>query len=444
MKGRGMQMKGLIGLIARPASNRRGATLAIVALGAPVLIGMIALGVDLGMMFSARAEAQRAADAGALAGAGVFQFQPDPYPLVAAAESQATAFATSNFLRDAQIVGAEVTAEANPDSQMVRVTVTRSVATWFARIFGVQTVTVGVEAVAQVLTADTPLDDCVLPFAVPDLYLNENASQDPNDNDIWDFVPNMNAENNAEHDPGELWTFDGGANGETYGDNDDPSPTGWGTTARDGIADAEGHVYKEDYGRRTPIKLSLPGNTEIPSFWYTWIPPGTESQGMDGIRQNIRSCGQATEVGSVDDTVEFDVETKNGLMGNPVWMEMKNVIEGDDPGAYWHEDCSGPYCTGEIRGSKYGSHEAAVEFSKRVFTIAFFHPADQDEGKEYMRFADFGRVFLEPMGSSFKNDITARFLGFVGGGGSGGEQVGTNIQYLRLIDEDRWVPYTAP
>lgn len=440
-------MKREKGLVARPTSNRRGAALALVALGMPVLLGLIALGVDLGMMFSARAEAQRAADSGALAGAAVFQFEPDPYPLVPAAEAQATAFATSNFVREGQVVGSEVTAEANPDLQMVRVTVTRPIPTWFAQIFGVQSVTVAVQAVAQVLTADTPLDDCVLPFAVPDYYIND-GNEDTNANQIWDFIPNMDGANNAEHDPGEIWYYDGGANGETYGDNAGnwgQDPTGWGTDARNGIPDAGGYVYEDDYGRRTPIKLGLPSSTATESFWYTWVVPGTESSGMQGIRENIQNCGETSDVGSVDDTVQFDVETKNGLMGNPVWMEMKNVIEGDDPTARWVEDYDPltGVTSGHIEGSKYGDHDAAVEYSKRVFTIALFHPEDQDQGKQYMRFADFARVFLEPMGDSFKNDITARFLGFVPGSGSGGEEVGTNIQYLRLIDEDLWVPYSA-
>lgn len=437
------------GLVTRPASNRRGAALALVALGMPVLLGMVALGVDLGMMFSARSEAQRAADSGALAGAAHFQFAPDANAVVAAAEAEAMEFATKNFIRDGGIAGAEVTVEANPAVEMVRVTVTREIPTWFAQIFGLQSVTVAAQAVAEAATADTPQDDCVLPFAVPDLWMPDGnddtglSDGSGSGNNVWDFTPNTSGSNNAQHDPGEIWGFDGGANGEIYGDAEGKlgdTPTGWGTNARNPYADAQGRKFVDDYARPIPISLQLPANSDTPSFWYTWVIPGAANKGMDGIRQAIENCGTPVDVGAIGDSVEFDVETKNGLMSNPVWRAMKEHIEGDDPGAYWDEKCTDGVCTGEIKGSKYGDHLAALDHSKRVFTIALFHPADQASGKQYMRFADFARVFLEPMGTSFHNDITARFIGALPGSNAGGAVVGSNIKVLRLIDEDLWVP----
>lgn len=436
------------GLWKTVASNRRGAAAALVALGMPVLLGMVALGVDLGMMFSARAEAQRAADSGALAGAAMFREYPLAADAVAPAIAEATSFTTSNFIRDGQVGNAEITAEANPAVEMVRVTVTRSIPTWFAQIFGVNDVTIAVEAVAEAATADTPQEDCILPFAVPDLWLSD-GNEDSNSNDIWEFNPNMNGSNNAEHDPGEIWFFDSGSNGETYGDGDGefgPTPTGWGTAARNTKPDAQNRRYTNDYGRQLPIKLDLPKNSPTPSFWYTWVIPGASNPGMEGVRDAINNCGTNAPNVSVGDSVEWDVETKNGLMGNPTWSEMKEVIEGDDPNAYWEETCTGGVCTGEIKGTVHGdgSHASALEHSKRVFTVAIFHPADQSSGKQHMRFIDFARVFMEPLGDSFKNDITARFLGFLPGASSSDEEAGTNIKILRLIDEDLWVPVTPP
>lgn len=54
-------------------SGERGATLVFVALFLALLLGILALAIDLGMLYVGRNEAQRAADAAALAGAYVFQ-----------------------------------------------------------------------------------------------------------------------------------------------------------------------------------------------------------------------------------------------------------------------------------------------------------------------------------------------------------------------------------
>jgi hypothetical protein len=61
----------------RSTSNERGATIIVVALSMLALLSMMALAVDVGMLLTARAEAQRAADSAALAGAGALIFEPD-------------------------------------------------------------------------------------------------------------------------------------------------------------------------------------------------------------------------------------------------------------------------------------------------------------------------------------------------------------------------------
>ena len=66
-------------LIRRPRKNesndanskQRGVTLALVAASLVALIAMAALSIDVGTLYQAKAEAQRAADAGALTAARV-------------------------------------------------------------------------------------------------------------------------------------------------------------------------------------------------------------------------------------------------------------------------------------------------------------------------------------------------------------------------------------
>ena len=50
--------------------SRRASAMPLVAVICPVLLAFAALSVDIGMLYSAKAELQRSADAAALAGAG--------------------------------------------------------------------------------------------------------------------------------------------------------------------------------------------------------------------------------------------------------------------------------------------------------------------------------------------------------------------------------------
>ena len=54
------------------AGGERGVTLVIFAFFIVFLLGVAALAIDLGLLYVARSEAQRSADAAALAGANVF------------------------------------------------------------------------------------------------------------------------------------------------------------------------------------------------------------------------------------------------------------------------------------------------------------------------------------------------------------------------------------
>src|ERR1700691_5795796 len=56
---------------AEPRSKERGFTMALVAISMVMIISMAALAIDIGTLYEAKAEAQRAADAAALAAAQV-------------------------------------------------------------------------------------------------------------------------------------------------------------------------------------------------------------------------------------------------------------------------------------------------------------------------------------------------------------------------------------
>src|SRR5512141_3317225 len=79
--------------------NKKGQVLVLVALAIFALMGLTALGIDVGYMYSVRHELQRCADAGALAGASAFRetgWNSD----VSAARDLATERATDFATRD--------------------------------------------------------------------------------------------------------------------------------------------------------------------------------------------------------------------------------------------------------------------------------------------------------------------------------------------------------
>src|SRR5687767_14497943 len=140
----------------------RGMTLVMVATGMLAFLSATALAVDVGMFMVARTESQRAADAGALAGAVALGYNdPNDFsetgPAVRNAIAAATAGDNAVVNRQSSVLPEDVTF---PTPTRVRVRVQRSsvrgnpLATFFAPIFGINTVDLGAEATAEVSPAN--------------------------------------------------------------------------------------------------------------------------------------------------------------------------------------------------------------------------------------------------------------------------------------------------
>ena len=242
--------------------DEKGSATALVAVTLTALVSVMALGIDIGMLFNARSEAQRAADSAALAGASAFL----DFPAEEArkpATLRAIEYATRNSIRKEAIDPSEVAVQVNKDSATVTVTVRRAeVSTWFSRVFAVTEVAIGASATAQASDAGTA--QCLKPFAVPDAW--EETTEDRNRNRI--------------QDPGEIWDFD--PNRDRYspytGPGGDPAETGFGGDWRNPFPDLEGNRYDRDYGRQITIKVTDPHATLAPSFFYPWVIPVDSSQ----------------------------------------------------------------------------------------------------------------------------------------------------------------------
>ncbi|WP_315763496.1 pilus assembly protein TadG-related protein [Sphingomonas sp. Y38-1Y] len=138
-------------MIRRLAKQRRGATAVIVAGAMPMLVGLAAVGIDLGAVQLERRRLQGVADAGALAAVrdpsqasaianAMVTASPGRYPV-------ATETVTGRYAADAAPDARFVAGGADPDA--VRVTVRGDVPTLFAAVFGTRAVTVERRATAR-------------------------------------------------------------------------------------------------------------------------------------------------------------------------------------------------------------------------------------------------------------------------------------------------------
>jgi Flp pilus assembly protein TadG len=151
---------------------QRGMTLMTVCLLLVSFMGLAALCIDLGILYTARTSAQHAADAAALAGASTFVYEPLASQPTAA-QNAAIAVAAAN-----KILGQPVTITADDvavNGRHVTVTVSRtganSVNTFFAKALGISSAPVSVTAYAQAsLNAGSSL--CVKPIYIPNTVLS--------------------------------------------------------------------------------------------------------------------------------------------------------------------------------------------------------------------------------------------------------------------------------
>ncbi len=152
----------------------KGYVLVTVALSLVALLGFGGFAVDLGMLYSARGAAQRAADAAALEGALSFVVTPlDPQPQTAI--DRATRVATSNTIYDTTIQAADLTIPVDIPSRRVTVQLTYSQPTYLARVLGINALDISVRADAEASPIGTG-STCAKPFFVPNTVL---AGDDP-------------------------------------------------------------------------------------------------------------------------------------------------------------------------------------------------------------------------------------------------------------------------
>src|SRR4051794_10146941 len=339
--------------------NRRGSTLALMAV---LLFGMLALSafaIDLPSLRDAPGEAQRAADAIALAGAsGFYDLPQGDVGATAEATDRALVIARKNMVRgdtiyinDSTVIDKtnqyppgtilnggkvrSITAAGGLtslrinilpaiDSQKVRVWVHRDgVATFFAGMLGKKFGAVTAKSAAWAAN-NGPNVNCLKPFLIPDMWHESNkAAQDKNSNDYME--PDATANGNKVT-AGEQWFYEptdaagnGGVTGDYYAPFDptitNPSrpQTGYGSNFRG---------LPGDVGLKILFKPQTGNNQRQGNSYFT----------LEGPNKNLR------------DDIKFGCISA-GVGDNPDWSQggatgqAKQGLDyliNQDPGASWN------------------------------------------------------------------------------------------------------------
>jgi hypothetical protein len=372
MGRKGMEMKST-----RPFSPRdeRGMSLVFVGVGFMGFVAATILAIDVGMLMTARSQAQNSADAGALAGAVALAF--DDYedrspsgPAVTGAinraeANQVMAANVSVIPDDVEFLNDEF-----GEPNRVRVTVHRTAGrgnplnTFIAGVFGIPTADISATATAEVSPANGMT--CVKPFAIPDRW-QENTN------------PPFNPETST------FKMYDNKGNllpdADVYID------------ARD-KANYTGYNNEADRGARMTIRAGT-GNNIAPSMYFSIAIAGVT--GGAQYDWNIANCNT-----HVMHWGELLIQEPGNMMG-PTVSGAKELV-AKDPNAYWDDDCN---C---VKGSSYEGQ------SPRVFPIPLFDPAYYEEGMKNGRYADLKVAnwigyFLEEVAS---NQLYGRIIPIAG------------------------------
>lgn len=393
--------------------NKRGATLALVTVTLVGLLGIGALATDLAMLYDARAQAQRAADAAALAGASAFRdFARDEAS--GPANTRAIDLATRNTINGTLIPASDVTVEVIPANDKVRVTVRRAnIGLWLARVLGQNFGVVSARAAAVAAAAGGAW--CIKPFAIPDLWDERNTNpgrtgQDKNANRQWDID--------------EGWQYEPDQ-GDNYSPGD-PSDPGVGTGYGSGYRNGYGEGYN-DYGRTLTIKSQSPSTAITSGFFYP-IRLG-DATGAQDYRDNIARCSEQR----VDLGVPIPIEAGN--MVGPTRQGIDDLV-ALDPDARWN-----PTGGSDGRGAVEGSTFSDWRGSPRVVALPLFDPRQiagvQSGGNLDLTFNNIGLFFLEGfVGGGTQASVQGRFLFYANGtgGGPGGTTSGSLVKVLRLVE----------
>ena len=355
-------------------TDERGMMFVFVGLGLLAFVAASMLAIDVGMLMTARAQAQNSADAGALAGAVALVFDDylDRSPSGPAVTSAVAAAASNQVMREAvSVTPADVQFLNDPTGEpnRVRVTVFRRadrgnpVSTLVAAYFGVATVDIAATATAEASPANAAT--CVKPWAVPDKW-DERQTPIWDENDTFDLFDNKKKPL---------------ANPDVYVPADQGGYTGF-----------DSNPTGPDFGRQILLKAGNPNQAISSSHFYPIaLPPDS---GAAWYEENIPNCYS----GLIQMAQEISVEPGN--MTGPTVQGTQELID-KDPGAYWDA----------------AQKRVVSQFSPspRSVVIPVFDPKVYEEsrqhGRQDIKVANLVGFFIEDLQG---NDVLGRIVPMTG------------------------------
>ena len=383
--------------LSRLGRDESGMSYVFVGLGMMAFLSASMLAIDVGMLMTARNQAQNAADAGALGGAVALLYDDyDDRTASGPAVKSAIAGSTSNQVMSGvvSVTPDDVEFPLDPagEPNRVKVTVRRTasrgnpVSTLIAQYFGVATADIGATATAEVSAANAM--SCVKPFTIPDKW-SERQTAPWDDTDTYDAFDNKGRPL---------------ANPDIYIPADQPGYTGYN--------------QESERGQRLVLRAAT-GNNITVSFYYSLAMGKPVITGGEAYRWNIANCNKTVYYWGDPLTQE------PGAMEGPTIQGADELI-ARDPGAYWDEEAK------KVRGSAFGVK------SPRVFPIPLYDPIIYDSGKRNGRDADLVTAnwigfFLE---STQGNGIWGRIIPIAGirDASHGPAPPGLNPKAIRLVE----------
>ncbi|MBP2679609.1 MAG: Protein of unknown function rane, partial [Deltaproteobacteria bacterium] len=253
--------------------GNRGQVLLVFVAALLALLGIAALGIDAGYMYTVRHELQRSTDAGALAGASAFfDGSWSDAAIRALADVRARAYASKDKVAAAALSPGGEISVAFPSAERVRVAASRNVPLFFSRIFLGPTKTITAYSVAEASAAGTNVKG-LKPWGIPLPW------EDTNGNNKFDPGETVHKECNPEYDPShqfcpgtriilKIGTPGGGLGG---GGGNPHQPTGTPSLQQEpghffalALDGTGGTVYQDAIvnGSTTPVKIGDPVTLE--------------------------------------------------------------------------------------------------------------------------------------------------------------------------------------
>jgi len=374
--------------------NEKGQVLVLVALAIFALLGLAALGIDVGYMYSIRHELQRSADTGALAGASAFitgDWNDTSMALDhprGIADTRAREYAAKDKVVQTTLNPASEVAVSFPLQDRIEVITSRNADLFFARIFGMGNKLITARAVAEARVIGPNANvTCITPFAIPYPWLDNDTT-------------------NGLYDPGE----------HVY------------TDCEDGVGMCPGTAITLSIGSPSADNTSPSGQQSAGQFFLMQGNVGGETfQGANDLRNYIRDGCFSINLG-------LPVDLMPGNNMGPTVQAIEDVIRRADQEGF---------------SQTYPDIDNSWQMtSPRVIRVVIYNPSEQliygggaggtqGTGASVPVGYTLAGFWIDSVGRQGVNGwVTGRYIpgtAFADSTESGGSQTGTEIKVIALV-----------